>query len=75
MSIAKGVPYRFDVYWRTMFPKSRFCRVLEGVISGARWRAGFVALSEHQLRLHRAWQTEPETHLIVGKVAFNVTKA
>ena len=29
-SIAKGVPCRFDVYWRTMFPKSRLCRVLDG---------------------------------------------
>ena len=29
-SIAKAVPCRFDVYWRTMFPKSRFCRVLNG---------------------------------------------
>ena len=27
---ANGVPCRFDVYWRTVFPKSRFCRVLEG---------------------------------------------
>jgi hypothetical protein len=27
-SVAKGVPYRFDLYWRTVFLKSRFCSVL-----------------------------------------------
>ena len=27
---ANGVPCRFDVYWQIVFPKSRFCRVLDG---------------------------------------------
>ena len=27
---ANSVPRRFDVCWRTVFPKSRFCRVLNG---------------------------------------------
>jgi hypothetical protein len=30
ITIAKGVPCGFDQCWRTVFPKSRFCRVLDG---------------------------------------------
>jgi hypothetical protein len=26
---ANGMPCRFDLYWRTVFPKSRFCRMLD----------------------------------------------
>jgi len=39
-SIAKGVPCRFDLYWRIVFPKSHFCRVLDGGDFGQNMRGG-----------------------------------
>ena len=41
ITIAKGVPCRFDGYWRTVFPKSRFCRVLDASHFGREFMSGY----------------------------------
>jgi len=46
-SIAKGVPCRFEVYWRTVFLKSPFCRVLDGGHFGQNMGAGVAAPGDH----------------------------